>query len=162
MNEQVEALAISNPNVAWVHDELGILIQEWKDWQAYVANIEDYPYDPNTQTDVFKDGEENMHKQNRLQAKTLTFLNNNISGHGFIKGFDGTHVDRKDLRLRIRVEHRIQELEVLSDALEYAKVPESFWKERAKDLLDKIADKGSDAAIEITKSYLKNPLSSKE
>jgi len=48
-----------------------------------------------------------------FQAKTLTFLNNNITGHGFIKGFDGKAGDRTDLRLKIRVKHRLHQLRIL-------------------------------------------------
>ena len=62
-----------------------------------------------------------MLRHDVLQARTLTFLNNNIKGHGFIFGFRGGHVDRRDLRLKIRVKHRLRDLEVLSACLEWAK-----------------------------------------
>jgi len=111
-----------------------------------------------TQSEVFADGEEMLQKHEVLQGKTLTFLNNNIKGHGFIKGFDDNGCDRIDLRLKFRVKHRIQNLRILMASLEYAKVPDSYWKEKAKELVDKILDKGSDVAVEIVASYLKNPM----
>lgn len=118
MEEQIINLAIKNPNKGWVGKELNKLIEEWVAWQKEVEQIEDHPYDPKTQTEVFVDGEENMQKHEILQAKTLTFLNNNIDGHGFIKGFDGNSCDRTDLRLKHRVKHRLQELYVLRACLE--------------------------------------------
>ncbi len=157
--EQVENLEFLNPNKAWVVKELNKLYSEWEAWDQEVSNIVDQPYDKNTQSEVFADGEEMMQKQEILQGKTLTFLNNNIKGHGFIKGFDGTRCDRIDLRLKFRVKHRMQSLRILRASLEYAKVPESFWKEKAKELVDKIIDKSSEAAIEIASRYLKNPTS---
>jgi len=104
-----------------------------------VEQIQDHPYDPNIQLDVFADGEENMQKHEVLQAKTLTFLNNNISGHGFIKGFDGSGCDRTDLRLKVRVKHRFHELRILQSCLKYAEVPDSLWKKKGKELVEKIS-----------------------
>ncbi len=98
MEKQIENLEIIHPKTRWVIDELEKLIREWEAWQLEVEKIEDHPYDPNTQLDVFKDGRDSMNKHEILQAKTLTFLNNNIKGHGFILGFDGKQCDRNDLR----------------------------------------------------------------
>lgn len=89
MEHQIEKLEIINQNKNWVISELDSIVSEWEGWQKTVADIKDHPYDQNTQLDVFADGEENMEKHEILQAKTLTFLNNNIKGHGFISGFDG-------------------------------------------------------------------------
>jgi len=155
--EQIENLEIINPNKGWVVIELDRLLSEWESWAEQVGRIVDQPYDLNTQLDVFADGEDMMHKHEILQAKTLTFLNNNIKGHGFIKGFDGRHCDRTDVRLRHRVKHRIQQLRILHACLEYARVPESFWKQKGKQLIQNIVNKGTDAAIEIAAKYLKNP-----
>ena len=83
-----KVLEIINSKKAWVVNELDGLISEWESWQLEVAQIKDHPYDTNTQSNVFADGEENMDKHEILQTKTLTFLNNNIRGHGFIVGFD--------------------------------------------------------------------------
>jgi len=162
MENQIENLEIVNPNRQWVFSELKRLIGEWESWQREVAEIIDHEYDSNIQSKAFADGEENMRRHEILQAKTLTFLNNNIRGHGFIKGFDGRHCDTTGQRLKIRVKLRIHDLRILEASLEYAKVPESYWRQKGKDLLDKIADKGTDSAIEIAASYLKNPLKPKE
>jgi hypothetical protein len=62
-----------------------------------------------------------MHKI--LQERTLAFLNKNVQGHGFIYGRDGTYIDRIDLRLNIRVKHRIYDLDELRARIDYAEVP---------------------------------------
>ena len=154
MEEQLINLAIINPNRGWVVKELNTLIDEWEAWQREVAHIEDHPYDPKTRTDVFADGEENMQKHEILQAKTLTFLNNNISGHGFIKGFDGTTCDATDLRLIHRVKHRLHELKILRASLQYAEVPDSFWKKKGKELVDKITNLPTDMAAKVAAEWL--------
>ncbi len=156
-SEQVEPLELLNPNRVWVLEELNKLYEEWMRWQVEVSGIVDQPYDRSTQSEVFCDGQDMMEHHEILQAKTLTFLNSNIAGHGFITGFDGQGIDRRDLRLAIRVMHRITQLRILMASLEYARVPEGWWKERAKDLIAKLANKSGDAAIEVAKSYLKNP-----
>jgi hypothetical protein len=156
--KQVENMEITNPNRAWVVAEFEKLYAQWVSWQADVAQIADHPYDRNTQSDVFADGEDNMRKHDVLQAKTLTFLNNNVRGHGFIDGFDGQHIDRTDLRLRMRVKHRMHQLDMLRASLEYAKVPEAFWKQKGKELVEKLVKKSGDAAIDVAASYLKNPM----
>jgi hypothetical protein len=159
--EQIEPLEITNPNRAWVVAELEQLHFEWLAWQREVEKIVDQPYDRRTQSEVFADGEAMMRRHDVLQAKTLTFLNNNVRGHGFIRGFDGRGIDRTDLRLRVRVTHRLHQLDMLQASLQYAKVPESFWKQKAKELLDSVAKKTGDAAIDVAASYLKNPLGGK-
>jgi len=156
--KQIENIEITNPNHAWVVSEFEKLYGEWLTWHNEVVRIQDQPYDRNTQTEVFADGEDNMRKHDVLQAKTLTFLNNNIKGHGFISGFDGKHIDRKDLRLKFRVKHRMHELDMLRASLEYAKVPEAFWKQKGKELVEKLLKKSGDAAIDVAASYLKNPM----
>ncbi len=62
------------------------------------------------------------------------------------------------LRLKIRVEHRLNELHMLSAALTYALVAEGFWKEKGKEMIDRISNKGADAALDIAASYLENPM----
>lgn len=156
--KQIEYVEITNPNRAWVVSELEKLYATWVSWQVDVAQIIDQSYDRNTQSEVFADGEDSMRKHDVLQAKTLTFLNNNIRGHGFIHGFDGTQIDRNDLRLHIRVKHRMHQLDMLRASLEYARVPEAFWKEKGKELVQKLVKKTGDAAVDIAASYLKNPM----
>ena len=156
--EQVENLEFLNPNRPWVMKELDNLYQEWLAWEIEVSQIVDQPYDKNTQLEVFADGENMMQKHEVLQAKTLTFLNNNIKGHGFIKGFDGKRCDGYTSRLKHRVKHRLQDIRILIASLEYARVPESYWKQKGKELVDKIIDKAPDAAIDVATNYLKNPM----
>jgi hypothetical protein len=106
-------LTFSNPNRDWVVSKLDQLIEEWREWQSVVAQIQDGPFDANKQSVVYADGADNIKRHLILQEKTLTFLDQNIEGHNFIYGFDGDHVDRTDLRLKVRVEHRLNDLDVL-------------------------------------------------
>ena len=158
MENQIEKLEILNPNKNWVISELNTIIAEWETWKISVENIQDYPYDRNTQSEVFADGEGNMEKHDILQAKTLTFLNNNIKGHGFVLGFDGNACDRTDLRLKIRVKHRLKQLRILQESLQYALVPEAYLVRKAKELTDKIIQSGTEAGTRILLEYLKNPV----
>jgi hypothetical protein len=91
-----------------------------------------------------------------LKGKTLTFINNNIKGHGFIKGFDGKSIDRRDLRLSFRVKHRLTELRILKDSLQYALLPEAYLICKAKELTDKIIDSGPEVGTKILLEVLKN------
>ena len=158
--KQVEPLAITSGRRNWVLEEFQKLLEEWRAWEVHVALIQDQPYNLNTHSEVFADGEENMRRHTILQAKTLTFLNNNFAGHGFLSGFDGTHIDRTDLRLKVRVKHRLLELDVLHASFPYAKLPEAFWKQQGKELVERPSRKTGDAAVDVAASYLKNPLSS--
>jgi hypothetical protein len=67
-----------------------------------------------------------MRRHTILQERTLAFLNRNIVGHGFIYGQDGTHIDRTDLRLAIRVKHRLDDLAILRARVDYAEVPKRW------------------------------------
>lgn len=58
------------------------------------------------------------------------------------------------MRLDIRVKHRVNDLEVLRACVQYAKVPEAYWKVTAKEMLEKIAGKGPELATEIAAKYL--------
>ena len=155
MEEQIEKLEIINPKKNWVIGELKLLIKEWENWQKEIALIKDHPYDTNTCSKVYADGGENMEKHIILQAKTLTFLNNNIKGHGFIKGVDGKSCDRTDLRLSFRVKHRVQELRILSESLQYALMPEAYLVHKAKGLADKVIAAGTDVGAKIILEQLK-------
>lgn len=115
--EQLENIEILNPDRAWVASEFEKLYSEWQVWKKEVDSIVDQPYDRNRASDVFADGKDMMLKHDVLQAKTLTFLNNNVRGHGFIRGFNGQHIDRTDLRLKVRVEHRMRDLSMLRETL---------------------------------------------
>jgi hypothetical protein len=149
-------LRLTNPNKSWVVNELDRLIDEWRDWQSEVAEIPIEPRNPYypAPENVSADGEDNIQRHHVLQEKTLVFLDNNIEGHGFIYGRDGTRVDRTDLRLDIRVKHRVNDLDVLRACIQYAKVPESYWRTTAKEMLEKIAGKAPDLATDIAAKYL--------
>lgn len=154
---KIAKLAIISARPKRVADELDTLIAEWQRWQEEVAQIKDHAYDENRETAVFKDGRENMEKHAILQEKTWTFVQNNIEGHGFIVGRDGQRIDRDDLRLKVRVEHRLRDLRVLRASLEYAILPESYWKEQGKKLLANLGTKATDAAVDLAASALKDP-----
>ena len=53
MEHQVENLEIINPNKNWVIKELDLIFNEWVTWASEVEQIEDHPYDTNTQLDVY-------------------------------------------------------------------------------------------------------------
>ncbi|WP_167685700.1 hypothetical protein [Parasedimentitalea denitrificans] len=153
-----EMLAFKNSNRAWVMAELKKLFDEWEAWAKFVQTIEDHPFDRNTQSEIFADGVENLDKHDILRTKTLTFLDNNIQGHNFMRSNEYEEpFERTDLRLILRVPHRIKDLKVLLASLEYALVPDGFWKERGKSLLNSIEDKAPDSALRIVESYLRNP-----
>lgn len=102
------------------------LVAEWEVWSREVEQLGDQPYDQNSQSEVFADGESAMQKHEILQNKTLTFLDQNITGHGFITGFDGTGCDRTDLRLKHRVKHRLHRLRILRASLEMLRSEEEM------------------------------------
>jgi hypothetical protein len=49
----------------------------------------------------------------------------------------------------------LDDLDQLKASIRYAKVPDSYWKSKAKEMLGKVAGKAPDAAIDIAASYLK-------
>lgn len=153
-------LRITNPRHDWVRTEFKKLLAEWVAWEREVDQIQDHPNPEGLDSDVFKDGKPNIRNHQMLQEKTRTFLDNNVDGHNFICGFDGSHLDRTDLRLKFRVEHRLSELYSLDAALTYALVPEGFWMTKGKELIDRIADEAPEEALRIVSSYLKNPIES--
>ena len=65
-----------------------------------------------------------------------------------------TRIDRTDLRLNIRVKHRMDDLDELRACLPYAKVPEAYWKARAKEMLGKTVGMAPEMATEIAAKYL--------
>jgi len=157
---QRQALAFKTSNKAWATAELEKLYREWLEWGAYVATIEDHPYNRNTQAECFADGGANMQRHDRLREKTLVFLDNNIQGHDFMRSqSEGEPFEDKSSRLRVKVPHRIHELEILRECLQYALVPEGFWKEQGKKLVKKIAEVGPEKAADVAASYLRNPVS---
>jgi hypothetical protein len=43
---------------------------------------------------------------------------------------------------------------VLRACIQYAKVPEAYWKATAKEMLEKVAGKGPELATDIAAKYL--------
>ena len=121
---QRETLGFIKPNTARVFKQLDDLIGEWRAWEEEVDKIPEHHYSPlnPTRFNILADGEENIKIHRILQEKTLVFLENNITGHGFICGRDGSKIDRTDLPLKIRVKHRIDDLDELRACLRYANV----------------------------------------
>jgi hypothetical protein len=153
---QRETLAFLKPNTAQVLKQLDDLIGEWCAWQREVDKLPEHPYnrlDPKP-FNILADGEENIKKHRILQEKTLVFLENNIAGHGFIRGRDGSKIDATGLPLKFRVKHRMDELDELRACLQYANVPETYWKAKAKEMLAKTVGKAPDIATEIAAKYL--------
>lgn len=150
-----QVLAFKNPNKEWVIEQLDKLLEEWQGWQKEVDRIEDHPYDKNTHTEIWADGAENIKKHRILQEKTMVFLENNLDGHGFIYGRDGDQIDRTDLRLKIRVQHRIDSLDELRACLPYANIPDAYWLARGKELVDKVVKLAPGKAAELAARYLK-------
>lgn len=93
------------------------LYKEWMQWELEVLKIIEQPFNSQIQLEVYKDGEEMMSRHMILQNKTKNYLENNIVNHWFITGIDGNGIDRTDLRLKIRVKHRIQELKEMRASL---------------------------------------------
>jgi len=157
-----EPLAFKNPNRSWVVAELRKLYGEWKSWSLKVGEIEDHPYNKNTEAECFADGRENMHTHRILQTRTLTFLDNNIQGHDFMLSnqYEEPYEDIMG-RLKSKVPYRVQELEVLMASLEYALVPDSFWKEQGKKMVENLATVAPEKAADTAASWLRNPLSFK-
>ena len=137
--------------------QLEELMKEWYSWRDQVAEIIDHEYDPRTQLDVFADGEENMQLHSILQGKTLTFLDNNVEGHAFVCDPNGRRYDSVTARLAIRVKYRINELEVIRAQMQYAKVPEGFWVDKAKELAASMA-KNPGKAVEMLAAALRSSL----
>lgn len=153
---QREALAFLKSNTARVIKQLDALIGEWRSWEKEVDNLPKHPVnrlDPKP-FNILADGEENIKKHRILQEKTLVFLENNITGHGFICGRDGSKIDRTDLPLQFRVKHRMDDLDELRACLQYANVPETYWKAKAKEMLAKTVGKAPDVATDIAAKYL--------
>jgi hypothetical protein len=153
---QRETLGFIKPNTARVFKQLDDLIGEWSAWEKEVDKLPEHHYSPlnPTRFNILADGEENIKTHRILQEKTLVFLENNITGHGFICGRDGSKIDRTDLPLKIRVKHRIDDLDELRACLQYANVPETYWKAKAKEMLAKTVGKAPDIATEIAAKYL--------
>jgi hypothetical protein len=155
-----EVFAISNPNKAWVVNELDKLRREWSDWLEVAKGLGDSPdFNPNTCTEAIKDGWDNIRKHDVLKERTLVFIGNNFTGYGFVFANWPTppHEDVTS-RIRKRVPGWMHRLEVLSSCIEYARVPDGFWMSKGKQLVDEVIKATPEKAIAIAASYLKNPM----
>ncbi|EIO4060255.1 hypothetical protein LQK59_003222 [Vibrio vulnificus] len=153
-----ESLEILNPRKSWVLSELDSLIKDWSEWYEETKSIPEHDYDPNIQTVMWMDGEENIRKHQRLVQKTVTFLSNNFKNYTFMwRSRNGQLYEQHDCRIQVNAKHRLQELEVIRDSGSYALVPDSYWKQKGVQVIDKLADKTPDVAAEILGQYLKNP-----
>jgi hypothetical protein len=153
---QRQTLSFIKPDTARIVKQLDDLIGEWRAWEKEVDKLPEHHFNPlyPIHFNVLEDGEENLKSHRILQEKTLVFLENNIVGHGFICGRDGSKIDRTDLPLKIRVKHRIDDLDELRACLQYANVPETYWKAKAKEMLAKTVGKAPDIATDIAAKNL--------
>lgn len=151
---------VLNPNRAWCAKEVDRLLDEWRSWGRVVENLEDSPdYNPRTSSEAIKDGWDNLRKHEILREKTLVFLRNHFRGAEFVleKWPDHPH-ENVTSRLKGRVREWIHRLEMLQASLEYARVPDGFWKEKGKELVSAIAKSAPEKAVEIAAAALKNPM----
>lgn len=157
-NAERQVLSITNTNKAWVVEELGRLLDEWRAWLEFAKSLGDSPdYDPKTCAEAMKDGRENRRRHEVLREKTLVFIVNNFEGYDFAFYNWPSHPHEDNLsRLRDIVPGWIHRLEMLSAAVPYARVPESYWKQKGKQLIDQITAR-PDKAVEIATSFLRSP-----
>lgn len=155
-----ELLCISNPNKGWVVKELDRFRDEWSDWFEFSKALGDSPdFHPNTCADAIKDGFSNRRKHDILREKTLVFIGNNFSGYGFLFDNWPSH-PHEDVTSRLAkiIPGWLHRLEILGATIEYARVTDGFWKEKAKELASKVVNQTPETAAKIITSYLKNPL----
>ncbi len=160
-----ELLVITNPNKGLVIDQLDRILAEWKEHFVFAQKLSEGPDHPDYPqyggAEAIKDGFENHRKHETLREKTLIFIGNNFSGYAFL--FDNwptpPHEDNTSRLVRI-VPDWIHRLETLSACIEYARVTDSFWRSKGKELVDQVVKTTPDKAAEIAASYLKNPFAS--
>lgn len=160
--EPREPLIIVSPNKGLIVNQLDNLLVEWKQWLKIAEQLSAGPdspdYNPNTCTEAIKDGFENRRRHTILRDKTLVFIGNNFSGYGFL--FDNWPTpphEANTRRLVTIIPGWIHRLETLSACIEYARVTDSFWRAKGKELVDKVIETTPDKAAEIAASFLKNP-----
>lgn len=154
---------ITNPNKAWVSEEIDKLIQEWTEWNEYCQELVDNPdspdYKPNSCTEAIKDGFDNRRKHEILREKTLVFMRNHFAGAEFVLENWSSHPHEDNTaRLKRIVPVWIHRLEVLKSSMDYVIVPDKFWKARGKDFLEALSKSSADKAIDVATSYMKNPM----
>jgi hypothetical protein len=157
--EPREVLALTNPNRGWVVNELDQLLCEWRSWLETARHLPDSPdYNPQTCSEAIKDGFANRRKHAVLRDKTLVFIGNNFSGYAFLFENWRPYPHESNIhRLVDIVPGWIQRLETLSACIDYARVPDGYWKTKGKELVGAVM-KAPDKAVDIAASYLKNPM----
>lgn len=152
-----EPLSFVNPNRPQVVEQLDQLLAEWRAWLEVVENLPDSPeYDPNTCAEVIKDGRANIRKHDILREKTLVFIANNFEGYEFLFANWPDYPHEYNLaRKREIVPGWIHRLETLQACIEYARVPDGYWKARGKQLVESLSGKGPEKAVEIAAAALK-------
>lgn len=152
-----QPLEITNPNSGRVVEQLNDLLNQWRAWLVEAKELPDSPdYDPQTCAEVIKDGWDNIHKHERIREKTLVFLSNNFAGYEFLLSNWPNHPHESNLdRKRKVIPTWIHRLETLADCVEYAKVPDGYWKARGKQVVEAIAGKGPEKAADIIATVLK-------
>jgi hypothetical protein len=157
--EPRQIFSLVNPNKAWIVKEADALRREW------VASLETSrklgispDFDPTTCSEAIKDGRENRRKHELLRERTLVFIANNFSGYSFL--FENwpsyPHEDNAS-RLAKIIPIWIHRLDTLIACIEYARVPDGFWKEQGKKLVSKVAEVGPEKAAEVAENFLRNP-----
>jgi hypothetical protein len=143
--------AITNANKAWVVSALDKLRQEWVAWLKFTQGLGiSSEFNPQTCTEAIMDGLENRQKHDVLREKTLVFIANNFSGYEFLFESWPTYPHESNTsRLRAIIPGWINRLDILNACIDYAHVPDGFWKEQAKKLVSKIAEVGPEKATEV-------------
>lgn len=157
--KQREAFAIANPNKPVVVQELDKIRKEWAAWLEFGKGLGvSSEFDPSTCTECIKDGYENLRKHEVLREKTLVFIGNNFTGYRFLfENWPRPPHEDSTSRIARKAPGWIQRLDTLAAAIEYARVPDGYWKARGKDLVGAITKAGPEKAIDVATSFLKNP-----
>ncbi|WP_299146014.1 hypothetical protein [uncultured Tateyamaria sp.] len=155
-------VAITNPNKAWVSSEVDKLIAEWSEWANFCTMLATEPdspdYNPQTCSEAIKDGRENLQKHKILREKTLVFLRNHFSGSEFIlDGWYDHPYESVTSRLSDRAPYWLHRLEVLKASMGYFQLPDGFWQGQGKKFLEALSDATAEGAIDVAKSWLRNP-----
>ncbi|MQX28880.1 hypothetical protein [Sinorhizobium meliloti] len=152
-------MELLNPNKGWVVAELDKFLAEWRDWLRFVSELPDSPdYNPQTCTDAIKDGWENIRKHDVLREKTLTFLATNFGGYDFLfLNWPRPPHENNMVRKAVVVPGWIHRLETLTACIDYARVPDGFWKEQGKKMVEQLALVAPEKAADTAASWLRNP-----
>lgn len=145
-----------------VVNQLDGLRSEWTKWMEEAKALARGPnspdYDPKTCTEAIMDGFDKRDQHDILRERTLVFIGNNFEGYEFLfENWPTPPYESNTSRLSTIVPTWLKRLETLAAAIEYARVPDGFWKERGKQLVTKIANMAPDKAADAVAAVLKNP-----